>query len=66
MKDVITLFLKIRCFSYTKDLLQQIKAKEKAKREKALRKELKKKESTKAERKPSVNKKTCKSTQNPE
>ena len=41
------LYLKIRCFSFTKDLLQQIKAKNKISKGKALQTELKMKEMAK-------------------
>ena len=47
LEDIVHLYLKIKCFSFTKDLLQQIKAKNKISKGKALRAELKKKEMAK-------------------
>lgn len=47
LEDIVHLYFKIRCFSFTKDLLQQIKAKNKISKGKALRTELKKKEMAK-------------------
>lgn len=44
LEDIVHLYFKIRCFSFTKDLLQQMKAKNKITKGKALRTELKKKE----------------------
>eukprot|EP00795_Rhopilema_esculentum_P003548 gene3548-2035_t len=41
LEDILKLYLKIRCFSHSKDLLQHIKAKQKLSRGKALRKGLK-------------------------
>eukprot|EP00794_Sanderia_malayensis_P002323 gene2322-2674_t len=44
LEDIIHLYFKIRCFSFTKDLLQQMRAKSKITKGKALQTELKKKE----------------------
>lgn len=51
LEDIVHLYFKIRCFSFTKDLLQQMKAKNKITKGKALRKELKKKEMAKEAKK---------------